>query len=97
MWQCYYCQCVLTKEMITKNRLCPTCSSDLHCCKNCTHFDESLSSKCKEPESPWFGDRDKQNNCSFFEFKSKEKSGSASYSSADAEKAKEAARALFRS
>ena len=100
MWQCHDCRLPLSLELIHKNRLCPNCGSDLHCCKNCIHFDESLSSKCKEPSSPWVSNRETQNNCGFFEHKPATASPASpapvSDTNAEAEKGKEAFRALFR-
>ncbi|MFM8268582.1 MAG: hypothetical protein ACKN9V_00185, partial [Pseudomonadota bacterium] len=87
----------LTIEVQNKNRLCPNCGSDLQCCKNCHHYDENLTSKCKEPNSEWISDRSSLNSCTFFEFL---KTGEIPMDSleilSEAEKAKKAFRALFR-
>src|SRR5688500_15472385 len=99
MWQCHYCRSPLSLEVQRKNRLCPNCGSDIHCCKNCIHYDESLSAKCREPNSPWIRDRGAQNNCSFFEHRPADKAHAATSSpevTSEAEKAKEAFCALFR-
>ncbi len=99
MWQCHYCRTTLSLEVQNKNRLCPSCGSDLHCCRNCTFFDENLTSKCKEPESPWIRDRGVQNSCTFFEFSlatPETKSTQVPEITSESEKAKEAFRALFR-
>lgn len=99
MWQCHYCRTRLSVEVQNKNRLCPSCGSDLHCCRNCTFFDENLASKCQEPDSPWIRDRGAQNSCSYFEFSktsSPEKPAQPTEFTSESEKAKEAFRALFR-
>src|SRR5262249_35074333 len=99
MWQCYYCRAPLSLDVQRRNRLCPQCGSDIHCCKNCIHYDENLTSKCREQESPWVRDRGAQNNCSFFEFSSTSspaKESSQKENATEAERAKEAFRALFR-
>ncbi len=100
MWQCYYCRLPLPQEVQRKNRLCPNCGSDIHACKNCSHFDESLSSQCSEPNSPWIRDRGTQNNCTYFEFKDSATRATQEAQhgerTTEAEKAKEAFRALFR-
>jgi len=97
MWQCHYCRGSLSLEVRMKNRLCPHCNSDLHACKNCIHYDENLTSKCKEPESPWIGDRSAQNSCTYFEFAppSDPKAAIADRHK-EAEEAKKAFKALFR-
>lgn len=100
MWQCHYCRFPLPAEMQQRNRLCPNCGSDLHSCMNCVHYDENVSSKCKEPESPWIRDRAGQNTCPFFEFRFGQAvphSGAATAEHhSEAEAAKKAFRALFR-
>jgi hypothetical protein len=100
MWQCHYCRLALSLDIQRKNRLCPTCGSDIHCCRNCTHFDESSSAKCREPHTPWVADRSSQNNCPFFEFRASSETSSHDTAcndiNSEAERAKEAFRALFR-
>lgn len=79
--------------------MCPKCGSDLHSCKNCSHFDQARN-QCNEPDSPWLNDRVSQNACPFFEMRSTQASKSdekANDAAAEAEKAKEAFKALFRS
>lgn len=94
MWRCHYCKADLNAETVERNRLCPQCGSDIHCCLNCTHYDESLATKCKEPESPWTAERGAQNQCPFFELVSRP--ADLPPSGEDAEAAKKAFRALFR-
>ncbi len=97
MWQCHYCRSSIPLDMQKKNRLCPSCGSDLHCCKNCTHYDETLNSQCREPNSPWIRDRNAQNTCPFFEFRHVGRRDDKVHEVlTEAEKAKEAFRALFR-
>ncbi|NBX93960.1 MAG: hypothetical protein EBQ85_12080 [Proteobacteria bacterium] len=97
MWHCYYCRSPLSIEIQKKNRLCPSCGSDLHSCKNCSSYDENLSSKCKEPNSEWVSDRSAQNSCAFFEFISLGQiPADSSELLSEAEKAKKAFQALFR-
>jgi hypothetical protein len=98
MGRCHYCRNGLPVAVQQKNRLCPSCGSDIHCCKNCVHYDDNLSSKCREPDSPWVRDRATTNTCPFFEFVG----GQANAAPADpkdleAERAKEAFKALFKS
>ncbi len=96
MWECYYCKYPLTLEVQKKNRLCPNCGSDIHCCKNCVHHDESLSSKCREPNSPWIRDHASQNHCPYFEHGMNASLRQNPDKNSEAEKAKEAFRALFK-
>lgn len=99
MWQCHYCRLPLSLDTQRKHQLCPGCGSDLHSCKNCINYDESTSSQCREPNSPWLSDRTVENQCPFFEFRPTSMSNAPATTektNAEAEKAKEAFRALFR-
>jgi len=99
MWQCHYCRLSLSLEVWQKNRQCPHCGSDLHSCKNCVHYDEASSVKCKEPHSEWISNRETQNDCTFFEHRpatTAAAEASSSENTSEAEQAKEAFRALFR-
>jgi predicted RNA-binding Zn-ribbon protein involved in translation (DUF1610 family) len=100
MWRCHYCRLSLSVDTQLKHQACPGCGSDIHSCKNCTHYDESTSDKCREPNSPWVSDRNTANECPFFEFRATAENQPATASqdkaNTEAEKAKEAFRALFR-
>lgn len=94
---CHYCHGELSTETLRKNRLCPHCTSALHACRNCTHFCETIASKCRETHGPWVADRAAENKCEYFEFKKIDNTlPHPSESAADAEAAKKAFRALFR-
>lgn len=99
MWQCHYCRLPLKQDVVRRNRLCPSCGSDLHCCKNCVHYDENVTAKCREPHHEWVSDRTRVNNCHYFEFKRICETTAANGNddmTSEAERAKEAFRALFR-
>ncbi len=101
MGRCHYCRNPLPVAVQQKNRLCPNCGSDIHCCKNCVHYDESLTAKCREPESPWVRDRGTTNTCPLFEFLGSAPAAHGAHAADDpkkveAEKAKAAFKALFR-
>jgi len=96
--RCHYCHGELSAEALRKNRLCPHCTSALHACKNCVHYDESIASKCQEPHGPWVADRAAENGCEYFEFKLQDTSlPLPADTTAEAEAAKKAFRALFKS
>lgn len=48
---------------------CPRCAADLHCCKNCEHWDPSAHNQCKERIAEYIPDRERANYCTFFTFK----------------------------
>lgn len=99
VWECHYCHHPLSIEVQSRNRMCPNCGSDIHACRNCHHYDENLSSKCQEPNSPWIRDRSSVNTCPYFEFRVISSAGTTPREEgflSEAEKAKEAFKALFR-
>ena len=69
MWFCYSCGKAVEKEsMIGRQDICPSCRSDLHCCRNCRLFDEYAQNHCRETSAEWVSDREKNNFCDFFTF-----------------------------
>lgn len=97
MRQCYYCRSALDSQVLHKNYLCPSCGSDLTCCRNCNFFNSER--KCTEPNSPWIKDRELRNNCSYFEFRIQQVANPDLDTDTDlseVERAKEAFRALFK-
>lgn len=52
-----------------RQELCPHCRKELHCCLNCTLYDEYAQNKCREPVAEWVNDREKNNFCEYFIFK----------------------------
>ncbi len=67
---CHICgQEVEAPGKISRQEICPHCRGDLHCCRNCSLFDETASNQCHEPTAEWVSDREKNNFCDFFEFR----------------------------
>lgn len=98
MWTCYYCRLSLSLDMQRKHQLCPGCGSDIHSCRNCINYEDSRNT-CLEANSPWVADRSATNECPFFEFRPAPRSATPTTqdsANTEAEKAKEAFRALFR-
>ena len=48
---------------------CHHCKADLHCCKNCSHFDPNAYNGCKESQAERVVDKDRANFCDFFAFR----------------------------
>ncbi len=51
---------------IGRDESCPDCRADLHCCLNCSLYDEYAQNKCREPMAEWVSDREKNNFCEYF-------------------------------
>ena len=66
---CHACGKTLQMEGgIGRQDICPHCRSDLHCCLNCSLYDEYAQNHCRESSADWVSDRDKNNFCEFFAF-----------------------------
>lgn len=66
---CFKCQ----KEIITapgvpvgRREECPNCSSDVHVCLNCVHYDKGAYNECKEPSADYVKEKDRSNFCDYF-------------------------------
>jgi predicted RNA-binding Zn-ribbon protein involved in translation (DUF1610 family) len=51
------------------NGQCPRCGFELHCCKQCVHFDTSARFECTQPIPERIPKKDARNDCTFFEFR----------------------------
>lgn len=47
---------------------CDSCSSDLHCCLNCSFHEVNAYNQCREPSADRVVDKEKANYCDFFSF-----------------------------
>jgi len=45
---------------------CPKCNADLHCCKQCSHFEPSTRFQCLKPIPVRIAVKDKANDCALF-------------------------------
>jgi hypothetical protein len=45
---------------------CPKCNAQLHCCKQCTHFEPSTRFQCQKPVPVRVAVKDAQNECTLF-------------------------------
>ncbi|MCI0487018.1 MAG: hypothetical protein L0229_10500 [Blastocatellia bacterium] len=51
---------------ISRSDECPHCSTDIHCCLNCEHYDPAAHNRCREPQAEWVSEREKANFCDYF-------------------------------
>jgi predicted RNA-binding Zn-ribbon protein involved in translation (DUF1610 family) len=54
-------------NQVGRGDTCPSCGHDLHACRQCRHFDQSVAKECKEPFAEVPGDKDDANFCEFFQ------------------------------
>ena len=69
---------------------CGKCRADLHCCKNCRHYDPKVYNECRETQADRVQERDRSNFCDYFE------AGSGLKADDAREKARLAAEKLFK-
>jgi hypothetical protein len=63
--RCFNCATALPADVeFTGN--CPKCGAELHCCKQCSHFEPSTRFQCLKPIPARIPVKDKMNACSLF-------------------------------
>ncbi len=53
--------------VVGRGDACPECRADLHCCRNCRHFDTGKAHECREPIADPVRDKAAANHCEFFQ------------------------------
>ncbi len=59
---------------------CPHCGTDLRICTNCRHYSEYAYNNCKEPQAERVVDKNRNNQCDYFELLSDRKTESKAVS-----------------
>jgi hypothetical protein len=63
--RCFNCSTTLPQGIsFTGN--CPKCNAELHCCKQCSHFEPSTRYQCLKPIPVRIAVKDKANDCQLF-------------------------------
>ena len=63
--RCYNCATTLPPETDLTGS-CPKCHAELHCCKQCSHFEPSTRFQCLKPIPVRIPVKDKANDCTLF-------------------------------
>jgi hypothetical protein len=63
--RCYNCATTLPPG-VDFTGTCPKCNAELHCCKQCTHFEPSTRFQCLKPIPARIALKDKANECALF-------------------------------
>ena len=78
MKRCYKCQKpYLEPEGPGFQDVCEGCSSYLHCCQNCYFYEPGHHNDCREPQAEYVSDKNGQNRCEYFRFKTARGTGLA--------------------
>ena len=62
MPSCWSCRGELSYRpfaTVPRESECPGCGRDLHCCRNCRHYDPGVNNKCREPNAEWTPERER--------------------------------------
>lgn len=63
--RCFNCAVTLPRDTDFTGK-CFKCGADLHCCKQCVHFDSSTRFQCTKPIPVRIAVKDKANDCTMF-------------------------------
>ena len=63
--RCYSCSTTLPPGTVF-NGPCPKCGAQLHCCKQCSHFEPSTRFQCTKPIPVRIAIKDQANECTLF-------------------------------
>jgi len=63
--RCYSCSTTLPSGVDFSGN-CPKCNAELHCCKQCSHFEPSTRFQCLKPIPVRIPLKDKANDCALF-------------------------------
>ena len=63
--RCYNCSTTLPPGTVF-NGPCPKCTTALHCCKQCSHFEPSTRFQCNKPVPARIAPKDQANDCTLF-------------------------------
>lgn len=72
--------------MVSRSDTCPSCMTDIRCCKMCQFYDPKSYNECRESSADRIQDKEKANFCDYFKIGS-------SYNNADKERQDALARA----
>ena len=65
---CWKCGASLAALSLPFGRIerCKACGTDLHCCRQCTHYDRSAWQQCREQSVEEVREKDRANFCDHF-------------------------------
>ena len=63
--RCFNCSTTLPPDVDWKGK-CPKCGAELHCCKQCAHFEPSTRFQCLKPIPIRIAVKDRANECELF-------------------------------
>lgn len=74
---CFHCHTVQETLIPVGRRDECSCGTDIHCCKNCEHYDETAYNQCREPQAERVLEKERSNLCDWFSLQNGELSASS--------------------
>jgi hypothetical protein len=70
-WLCWQCKSAVTDQPLPLSTYaeCRDCRAQLHCCRQCQHFNPRLRVDCDEPRAESHSEREKSNFCDWFKLR----------------------------
>jgi len=70
-WICWHCKSAVTDQPLPLSTYaeCRHCRAQLHCCRQCQHFNPRLRADCDEPRAESHSEREKANFCDWFKLR----------------------------
>ncbi len=65
-WKCGQGIQYPTGSRVGNRDTCSRCDADLHCCRNCQHYDPGKHNQCSETQADWVRDKEAANYCDYF-------------------------------
>lgn len=90
-WVCWRCGHAIDVHVLGRGDSCGGCDADLHVCRLCVYFNESVSRQCAEPIADEVQNKERANFCGYF----KPRPGAYRAAGAEAERARAALDAFF--
>lgn len=88
---CHACKVTLDPgRNVGRQDACPVCRADLHCCLNCTFYEQSSYNQCRETQAERVVEKYRMNFCDYFVFRD------ASPAEKDSKAARDKLDALFK-
>ncbi len=67
---CYSCGKELSlPDPVERKSFCPACKANVHCCRNCSFYDDTVPKQCRHQDTQWVSDHEKANFCEHFKMR----------------------------
>ena len=76
MKRCHRCRKELgIADRVGRAETCPSCGTDLRCCRNCAFYDAGSYNQCRETQAERVLEKERGNFCDYFSFSDSSRNG----------------------